>query len=305
MNFARDVLDRQAPGDLALLELARDGKRREWTFAEIAEQSARLAGALQARGVRTGDVVMTLIGNRPEWVASMCACFRIGAVVLPCTEQLRAKDLRLRLAVARPSLLIADERNRSELEAAAPECEVAFIGDEALFAAEPAPAVELGEEDPCLITFTSGTSGEPKAVVHGQRYLAGQRAAGQPLAGCSRGRARVVHRRLGLEQVGAERVHRAMAVGRSSAVARRALRSFRAPGRAAQRAGEHPLHGSHRVPRDRQARDDSGDARPARDGGGRRGAQPRGAARLEGGDGTRDPRRLRADRDRPADRHCH
>ncbi len=45
---------------------------------------------------------MTLIGNRPEWVFTMCACFRIGAVVLPCTEQLRAKDLRLRLAVARP-----------------------------------------------------------------------------------------------------------------------------------------------------------------------------------------------------------
>jgi acetyl-CoA synthetase len=175
VNFARDVLDRQTPGDLALLELARDGKRREWTFAEIAEHSARLAGALQARGVRRGDVVMTLIGNRPEWVASMCACFRIGAVVLPCTEQLRAKDLRLRLAVARPSLLIADERNRSELEAAGPECEVVFIKDESLFAAEPARAVELGEEDPCLITFTSGTSGEPKAVVHGQRYLSGQR----------------------------------------------------------------------------------------------------------------------------------
>ena len=44
---------------------------------------------------------MTLIGNRPEWVLSMVACFRIGAVVLPCTEQLRAKDLRLRIEVAR------------------------------------------------------------------------------------------------------------------------------------------------------------------------------------------------------------
>ncbi len=61
---------------------------------------------------------MTLIGNRPEWVLSMLACFRLGAVVLPCTEQLRAKDLRLRLAVARPRLVVADERNRAELEAA-------------------------------------------------------------------------------------------------------------------------------------------------------------------------------------------
>ncbi len=56
-----------------------------------------MAGALVQRGVGRGDVVMTLIGNRPEWVLAMMACFRIGAVVLPCTEQLRAKDLRLRL----------------------------------------------------------------------------------------------------------------------------------------------------------------------------------------------------------------
>src|SRR5271154_2486077 len=143
VNFARDVLDRQRPQSLALVELARDGRRREWTFAEIGEHSARLAGALQARGVGRGDVVMTLIGNRPEWVAAMCACFRIGAVALPCTEQLRAKDLSLRLGVARPSLVIADPRNRSELEAARPDCEVALLGDEELFAAEPALAVEL------------------------------------------------------------------------------------------------------------------------------------------------------------------
>ena len=59
-----------------------------------------------------GDVVMTLIGNRPEWVLTMLACFRIGAVVLPCTEQLRAKDLRLRIDGRQPELIVADERNR-------------------------------------------------------------------------------------------------------------------------------------------------------------------------------------------------
>jgi acyl-coenzyme A synthetase/AMP-(fatty) acid ligase len=175
VNFVRHVLEGRRPTDLALIELTREGRRREWTFGEIATRSACLAGALRARGVGRGDVVMTLIGNRPEWVAAMCACFRLGAVVLPCTEQLRAKDLRLRMAVARPSLLIADERNRSELEGAKPECEVVLVPDEELFAGEPATAVELGDEDPCLITFTSGTSDEPKAVVHGHRYLYGQR----------------------------------------------------------------------------------------------------------------------------------
>jgi len=174
VNFARDVVD-VAPADrLALVELARDETRREWYFGEIAERSARLAGTFAAHGVRRGDVVMTLIGNRPDWVCAMVACFRIGAVVLPCTEQLRAKDLRLRLDAARPVLVLADERNAGELEAAKPSCTVLTIPDEALYAAAPVPAVELGPLDPCLITFTSGTAGEAKGVLHAQRYLTGQ-----------------------------------------------------------------------------------------------------------------------------------
>jgi acyl-coenzyme A synthetase/AMP-(fatty) acid ligase len=180
MNFARSVVDRLPPSGLALVELSRDGSRREWSFGEVSKRSAALAGTLRSRGIGHGDVVMTLIGNRPEWVFTMCACFRIGAVVLPCTEQLRAKDLRLRLAVARPSLIVADERNRNELELALAGGDVdaipaLFVPDEALFAGPPAHAVELSPEDPCLITFTSGTSGEPKAVLHGHRYLDGQR----------------------------------------------------------------------------------------------------------------------------------
>ncbi len=181
MNFARDLLDAAPPQRLALVELSLEGARREWRFGEVAERSARLAGALAGHGIGRGDVVMTLIGNRPDWVIAMCACFRIGAVVLPCTEQLRAKDLRLRLQVAGPSLILADERNRSELEAAlagSRATRVVLVPDERLFTAEAAPAAELRDGDPCLITFTSGTSGEPKAVVHGQRYLDGQRLQG-------------------------------------------------------------------------------------------------------------------------------
>jgi acetyl-CoA synthetase len=175
VNFTREIVEAAPAERLALVELARDGARREWSFGEIAERSARLAGALAQRGVRRGDVVMTVIGNRPEWVLSMLACLRLGAVVLPCTEQLRAKDLRLRLDVAHPALIVADERNRAELETAAAGTPVLYVPDESLLAAEPAAVVELGEDDPCLITFTSGTAGEPKAVVHAQRYLGGQR----------------------------------------------------------------------------------------------------------------------------------
>jgi acyl-coenzyme A synthetase/AMP-(fatty) acid ligase len=174
VNFARDVLDAAPPDRRALVARSREGERREWTFGEIAERAARLAGALQKRGVQRGDVVMTVIGNRPEWVLTMAACFRIGAVVLPCNEQLRAKDLRLRIDTADPKLIVADERNQQELSAAEPTCEVALIPDESLYDNEPSAAAELEPTDPCLITFTSGTTGEAKGVVHGQRYLPGQ-----------------------------------------------------------------------------------------------------------------------------------
>src|SRR6185312_2353023 len=100
-------------------------------------------------GVRRGDVVLTLVGNRSEWVLAMVACFRMGAVVLPCTEQLRPRDLRLRLDIARPAAIVCDARNRPTLDEAGPDCPVLTIPDDALFAA-PAPApAELDPEDPC------------------------------------------------------------------------------------------------------------------------------------------------------------
>ena len=175
MNYTREIIEGAPRGRLALIELAADGRRRTFTFGELADRSGRLAGHLARRGVSRSDVVMTLIGNRLEWVLTMLACFRIGAVVLPCTEQLRARDISLRLQVAEPVAVVCDQRNLTELQAAAPGCEVLTIPDEAVFDAPPAPPVELEATDPCLITFTSGTSGEPKAVLHGQRYLFGQR----------------------------------------------------------------------------------------------------------------------------------
>jgi acyl-coenzyme A synthetase/AMP-(fatty) acid ligase len=174
MNFTRDVVDRAPRDRRALVELARDGRRRDWSFGEVADRSARLAGTLRRVGVGRADTVMTLVGNRPEWVLTMIACFRIGAVALPCNEQLRAKDLRLRLATAHPKLIVVDERNQGELAAAAPDCAVLTIPDESLFAGSPEPPIELAAADPCLITFTSGTTAEPKGIVHGQRYLPGQ-----------------------------------------------------------------------------------------------------------------------------------
>lgn len=176
MNFVRDVVAARPDGDRAVVTLAADGARREWTFGELTAAAGSFAGELVGRGAGRGDVVLTLVGNRVEYVLTILAALRIGAVTLPCSEQLRPKDIALRLARARPVLIICDERNRAALDAAAPACDVLTVPDESLYAAggsSPSYA-ELAELDPAFVLFTSGTSGEPKMVTHGQRYVFGQ-----------------------------------------------------------------------------------------------------------------------------------
>jgi acyl-coenzyme A synthetase/AMP-(fatty) acid ligase len=176
VNFARDVVETAPPSRRAMVAIDRSGARREWAMGEVAAGARAVASGLHERGARRGDVVLTLLGNRAEWVLTLVACFRQGLVALPCGEQLRAGDLRRRIAVARPRVVVADERHADVLAAArwdGPTIEVPW--ETRRPAGPPPPAPELRPDDPCLITFTSGTAGEPKAVLHGQRYLAGQR----------------------------------------------------------------------------------------------------------------------------------
>ncbi|MGH2906384.1 MAG: acyl-CoA synthetase [Solirubrobacterales bacterium] len=172
-----DIVERLAtdpPGN-ALVELARDGSRREFSFAEVVDAAARYSGAFAARGVQPGEVVLSLIGNRPEWVFTMLGCWRMGAIVLPCNEMLRAKDLRLRIDRAAPKLVVADERNRAELEASGWDGETILIPDDSLLGHDPLPAPPLTASDPAMMIFTSGTTGEAKPVIHTQGCLPGQR----------------------------------------------------------------------------------------------------------------------------------
>ncbi len=177
MNFVEDVLEGFPAARPALVAVDEEGKRKVWGFGELIARSAGLAGAMAARGVRRGDVVMTLIGSRSEWVLAMVACFRIGAVALPCNPMLRRGDLALRVAACDPGLAIGEERYLSELPDGVPYMtlpEMARILDEDRAQEPPADPATLAPEDPALIVFTSGTTGAPRGAVHAQRYLRGQ-----------------------------------------------------------------------------------------------------------------------------------
>src|SRR5947209_7570460 len=117
MNYVRDVVAARAPGDLAVVTLADDGTREEWTFGRLLSASGGLAGSLVAAGVGRGDVVLTLVGSRIEYVLAILAGLRIGAPVLPCSEQLRPRDVALRLRRAQVSAVLCDARNRAVLDA--------------------------------------------------------------------------------------------------------------------------------------------------------------------------------------------
>ena len=64
---------------------------------------------------------MTLIGNRIEWVLAMLACWRMGAIALPCNTQLRRRDLELRVARRRPGPRVGEEELLGELPDGVPD----------------------------------------------------------------------------------------------------------------------------------------------------------------------------------------
>jgi acyl-coenzyme A synthetase/AMP-(fatty) acid ligase len=180
-NFTTDVVERLArerPRDEALRAVDAAGSVRSFSFAEVAAAAVSVSGGLAAAGVAPGDVVMTLIGARPEWVFALLGAWRIGAAALPCSEQLRSKDIALRIEGARPQLVLTAERDLGELDRAlagvesTPVCH--DIDAEGLPHGDPPAPLATASEDPALVIFTSGTSGEPRGVVHTQRYLRGQ-----------------------------------------------------------------------------------------------------------------------------------
>jgi len=189
VNFV-ELMEQSPASRLGVVAIDSGGNRRDWHFGELIACSAGLSGAFAARGVKRGGVVMTLVGNRVEWVLSLLACWRMGAVALPCSTQLRRHDLELRVAAADPALCVGEEALLAELPGGVETmtmAEVARALDEDLPQEAPAAIEAMDAEDPALVVFTSGTTGEPRGVVHAYRYLEGQRAQAEHWLGSRKG----------------------------------------------------------------------------------------------------------------------
>ena len=171
-NFARDVVEpRTGP---ALTFVAADGGRQDLSFAEVNARAAQWTNRLARAGVERGDRALVLVGKTPEWHAVMLALLRLGAVSIPCSEMLRHKDLAFRIEHSGARLVVADRR--AEAEAAGLDGDLLFT-DAADLDAEPrsAPCADTAAADPAFILYTSGTTKDPKGVVHTHAYCFAKR----------------------------------------------------------------------------------------------------------------------------------
>ena len=181
LNCVSVLLDRRiAEGDgdrPCLISLT-----EKWTYRELAERVDRIANVLTGPlGMVPGNRVLLRSANTPMFVAAYLAVMKAGGVAVATMPLLRAKELALPIRVAEIRLALCDARLAQELEqarASAPALEriVTFGGEEsegleALMAQAPASfeACDTASDDVCLLGFTSGTTGGPKATMHFHR----------------------------------------------------------------------------------------------------------------------------------------
>lgn len=148
---------------------------RRLTFAEHAAQVASLARVLrEEHGVAKGDRVAIAAANSVEWIQTFWATVSIGAVVVGFNAWWSARELEYGVGHAAPSLVVADAK-RAALLAGVEVPVLSVTKDISRFATaygdEPLPSVDVAEDDPAVILYTSGTSGRPKGAVHTHRNL--------------------------------------------------------------------------------------------------------------------------------------
>lgn len=193
-NFAFDVVDRlgrEKPDKTAMLHISNDGEERRFTFSEIKRASSQTANYFKSLGIKKGDRVMLILKRHYQFWFCVTALHKIGAVAIPATDQLKEHDISYRIEKADVKCVIcaADGSIADEVECACGKMgrEIikisvgakregfrCFDEEYGLFTGK----FDRTEDSPCgddpmLMYFTSGTTGNPKAVTHTYKYPLG------------------------------------------------------------------------------------------------------------------------------------
>jgi acetyl-CoA synthetase len=180
VSIARNCVHRWAqrtPDAIAAVGLGEDGSRRTLTFSELSREVTRLAEHLVSLGVEQGDRVALFLPMSPEVAIASNACADIGAIQVPIFSGFAAPAVRQRLVASEAKVVITQEASqrrgrtvpmRAIVEETGVDVEVVLAPFELAGYPGELPPLEVESETPYLLTYTSGTTGVPKGVVHVQ-----------------------------------------------------------------------------------------------------------------------------------------
>lgn len=181
LNIADQCCDRwaaTAPQRTALIVAGPDGRPREISFATLRDLANRAANVLVHRGVGVGDRVAVHLGQSLETVLVHLAIYKIGAVAVPLAAVFGPEAIAYRLETAGVSLIATTAEGAARLPPSAVGVLAVDGGAGSLAALMPAASGDFATratraDDPAMMIFTSGTTGQPKGALHGHRVLLG------------------------------------------------------------------------------------------------------------------------------------